>query len=35
MKILGTETFSASAPEHGENDEYSFPTSKGSGDGSE
>jgi hypothetical protein len=30
MKILGAE-----APEPGENDEYSFPTSKGTGDGSE
>ena len=35
MKILGAEAVSASTPESGENYEYSFPTSKGSGDGSE
>ena len=35
MKILGAEAASAQAPEPGENDEYSFPTFKGSGDGSE
>ena len=28
MKILGAETFSASAPEPGENDEYSFQPPK-------